>query len=192
MKRHEGPEHRRYRSPSRWLSVLLMTVAGVGLVLVSGMWYTAARQEQLMAEDVPFSMEGAQPLPLTEADIEAYQVESIARTLDGNGQASGYLLIARANGYKSKIRVQAVFAPNKQTVVSVRVLYQQETEYLGTRITGEGFLSQFAGRQAPMRLWITPGKGSPVDAISGSTISSQAVVDAVNSAYRYLKDHPEL
>lgn len=184
--------HRRYRSPSRWLSVLLMTLAGVGLVLLSGVWYTAARREQLTAQDISLSMDGAQALPLTEADAATYRVESVARTLDAAGQPTGYLLITRADGYKSKIRVQTVFAPDGQTVATVRVLYQQETEYLGTRITGEGFLSQFIGRQAPLRLWTTPGKGSPVDAISGSTISSQAVVAAVNSAYRYLQDHPEL
>lgn len=192
MKREENPEHRRYRPAPRRLALVLMLLAGAGLVVFSGVWYTAARQEQLTAQDVPFTMEGAQELPLTEADAATYQVESVARAVDGEGQTAGYLLITRANGYKSKIRVQTVFAVNKRTVVSVRVLYQQETEYLGSRITGEAFLSQFTGRQAPMRLWIHPTNGSPVDAISGSTISSGAVVDAVNGGYRYLQNHPEL
>ncbi len=186
------PDHRRYRSPARWLSALLMTAAGVLLVLLSGVWYTAARRPQLTAVEQPLTVSGAEELPITKAQQDTYGVESAARALDDEGQPAGYLLITAANGYKSRIRVQTVFALDKQTVASVRVLYQQETEYLGTRITGEGFLSQFSGRLAPMRLWIVPIEGSPVDGLSGSTISSQAVVDAVNNAQRFLQENGDL
>ncbi len=185
-------DHKRYRSPSRLFATLLMVVASVGLILLSGVWYTAARREQLTARPAEMAVGNTVAIPVTPQMTERYGLEAASRTLDEEGRPNGYLLITAANGYRSRIRVQTVFAEDRQTVVSLRVLYQQETEYLGTRITGEDFLSQFGGRLAPVRLWTTPVQGSPVDGLSGSTISAQAVVTAVNSGYEFLQQYDGL
>lgn len=182
-------DHKRYRSPSRLLATFLMVVASVGLILLAGVWYTAARQERLTSRPVEMAIGNTVTISVTPQMTERYGLEAASRTLDGEGRPNGYLLITAANGYRSRIRVQTVFAEDRQTVVSLRVLYQQETEYLGSRITGEEFLSQFGGRLAPMRLWTAPVQGSPVDGLSGSTISAQAVVNAVNGGYAFLQQY---
>ncbi|MBE6778001.1 MAG: FMN-binding protein [Ruminococcaceae bacterium] len=169
-----------------------MVVASVAVILLSGVWYNTARQPQLTVHGTSTPVEGTRPIPFTQEDAEAYGLEAASRTLDASGTPTGYLLITAATGYRSRIRVQTVFAEDRRTVVSLRVLYQQETEYLGTRITGEEFQAQFAGRLAPLRLWTVPGEGSPVDGLSGSTVSSQAVVKAVNGGYRFLQQHDGL
>lgn len=172
---------------SRWLSALLMTAASVGLVLLSGMWYTAARQPYLSTHPTAVAVTGAAPLEVAEDDMAAYGVLSAARSLDGAGNPNGYVIVSARTGYKSVIRVQSTFSADGTTLASVQVVSQDETEYLGSRITGESFTAPFSGRLLPMKLWTTAAPGSPVDGLSGSTISAQAVVDAVNNAHRFLQ-----
>ena len=90
-------------------------------------------------------------------------------------------------GYKSDIRVQSTFAADGETLAGIRVLSQDETEYLGSRVETAEFTSLFMGRRAPLKLRGSVTPGSPIDGLSGATISSQAVIEAVNNAYAYLQ-----
>lgn len=56
-----------------------------------------------------------------------------------------------------------------------------ETENVGSRVREEAFTRQFIGQTPPLTL------GDGIDAVSGATISSQAVIDAVNEAADFLK-----
>ncbi len=56
-----------------------------------------------------------------------------------------------------------------------------ETENVGGRVREEAFTRQFIGWTPPLTL------GDGIDAVSGATISSQAVIDAVNEAADFLK-----
>ena len=162
----------RYRGSRRILAFVVMLAISVGLVPLAAVWYNAARAQALTpAEGVTVPLSVVRVLELTEQEKEEYRVESAAQAEDAEGRVTGYLIITSARGYKSDIRV----------------LSQDETEYLGNRVESVDFTSLFAGRVAPMKLWGTATLGSPIDAISGSTVSSQAVVDAVNLAYAFLK-----
>ena len=54
-----------------------------------------------------------------------------------------------------------------------------ETEGLGALAREEGFTSQFVGKRPPVNM-------DDIDAISGATVTTKAVVDAVNEAYAFL------
>ena len=56
----------------------------------------------------------------------------------------------------------------------------QETEGVGSRVREDAFTQQFLGQTPPVTL------GEGIDAVSGATVSSQAVVDAVNEAAVFL------
>ncbi len=175
------------RPPSRWLAAVGMTALSLALWVLSGAWYTTARAAYLTPSDAAVPMAGARPLE-DRADLQAaYGVLSAAAALDGNGAVTGYVLITAKTGYKSTIRVQTTFTADGDRLAAIRVLSQNETEYLGTRVTGEAFTSGFAGRLMPVKLWPSAALASPVDGLSGSTISAQAVVEAVNNAHAYLK-----
>ncbi len=181
-------QDRRYRGASRLLAFFLMLAVSVGAVFASATWYTVARAEALTAtEDVTVPLSVARVIPVTAEEKVTYHVDSAAQAEDAAGQVTGYLIITTVRGYKSDIRVQSTFAADGETLAGIRVLSQDETEYLGTRIESVDFTSLFAGRRAPMKLWGSATPGSPIDAISGSTVSSQAVIDAVNNAYAFLK-----
>ena len=175
------------RHPSfRWLSALFMTAVSVGLVILSGVWYTTARQPYLISHPIGVTVVGADPLD-TDLPMEPYGVLSAARALDGQGRTTGYILVVAQTGYKSVIRLQCTFSADGTTLAGVQVISQDETPYLGSRITSHDFTASFAGRRMPIKLWTTTTLGSPVDGLTGSTISAQAVVDGVNNAHRYLQ-----
>lgn len=182
-------QDRRYRGSNRLLATALMLAVSVGTIFAAAGWYNTARAEQLTAtEGVSVPLAVARMMDVTPQEKDTYRVESAAQAQDAAGKATGYVIITTARGYKSDIRVQSTFTVDGETLAGIRVLSQDETEYLGTRIESVEFTAPFAGRRAPMKLWGTATHGSPIDAISGSTVSSQAVVDAVNHAYAFLQN----
>lgn len=60
-----------------------------------------------------------------------------------------------------------------------------ETEGVGSRVRDESFTQSFIGLTPPLKL------NEDIDAISGATVSSQAVVDAVNDAAAFLLQKEE-
>ncbi len=175
---------RRYRTARRWPTVLLMAAVSVGVVLLAGWAYPALRAEYLTPPtETAVTVDGATPIPVTPATLTSFGAQAVFRTPEG------YVAVeTTVRGYKSDIRVRSVFSPDGQTLVSLRVLAQNETEYLGERVQTAAFAAQFAGRRGPFKLWQAATVGSPIDALSGATVSSQAVVDAVNNAYALLEE----
>jgi len=102
----------------------------------------------------------------------------------------GYILKIRASGYAGDIVLLAGIDPGG-VIEAIEVLSHQETPGLGARITEPWFLGQFKGRPAtglkmsgihPVRnshLTSEAEISNGVQAISGATISSRAVLDAV-------------
>lgn len=177
-----------YRGPARRLAAAGMLALAVGLVMLSGWWYTAARRDRLTAHPAAVETVETERLPIPEEAAAAYGVVSVARALDGRGTPTGYVLVAVRQGYKSPIRVQCTFTVDGGLLAGIRILSQDETEYLGSRITAESFTGGFSGRLLPVKLWTSAAPGSPVDGLTGSTVSAQAVVDAVNGAHRFLQE----
>ncbi len=62
------------------------------------------------------------------------------------------------------------------TVAGIQVVSHSETPGLGSRVGDESFLSQFRGKSGQLAL------GRDVDAITGSTVSSRAILEGVNNA----------
>ena len=86
----------------------------------------------------------------------------------------GYCVKVTGSGYSGYLRI-IVGIDLKGTIKGVRILEHQETPGLGAKISGDSFLRQFTGKNAG-----TVSIGKDVDAITGATISSRAVTDAIN------------
>ena len=187
MKKHTDETPRRYARLTRCLPFAVAAlVLGVGLWPLAGMWYAAARQEELGSVSVTVDTANLEQLTVTEELRETYGLLFAARALDGSGQVSGYVVVTTATGYKSEIRVESTFSTDGGRLAGIRVLSQNETEYLGERVATEAFTVQFKGRKLPVKLAKSAAEGSPIDGLSGATVSSGAVVDAVNSAGDFL------
>lgn len=95
---------------------------------------------------------------------------------------AGFVLKAQAKGFNSQIEILAALDLNLK-VSQVRILSQNETPGLGTRITEGNFLERFKNRGLEDL--------NRVEAITGATISSGAVIKAVKGNLAGLKEELE-
>jgi len=70
------------------------------------------------------------------------------------------------------------------TINKVSVIDQKETPGLGTKVTEEKFKTQFMGKNPSSFKLKVKKDGGDVDAITAATISSRAVCDAIERAYK--------
>ena len=89
------------------------------------------------------------------------------------GRLVGYGLVVFAPGYSNEIKVMVAVDKDK-VIKGIKVLEQQETPGLGSKITEDCFAEQFKNKKAKELIL-----GENIDAISGATISSEAVIEAV-------------
>ena len=130
---------------------------------------------------------GKEP-PLALSDIDAVAnatitsqavVDAINQAYEasrGGVAAPDHATYSSAQGYAGPVAVSVTLDGN--TIVSVVVGDESfaETAFLGGKAKEEAFTSQFVGKTLPLAL-------SDIDAITNATITSQAVVDALNAAY---------
>ena len=100
---------------------------------------------------------------------------------DADGNIVGYAAAGTAYGYGSNVESTLALYPDGTIAgVSVGGADFAETSGLGAKAREPEFQSQFAGKTAPVAL---KQNGGEIDAISGATYTSNAVVTGVNDAY---------
>ena len=130
---------------------------------------------QAATDDTP---DEPQPLPTpaaeseTQTDDAATVSTSVAATTDGNGSWT-----ASAQGFAGPVAVTLTL-DDSLTIQSIEIGDDQfaETDGLGAKAKDAEFTDQFVGK-------ILPLKDGDIDAISGATITTNAVLDAVNAIY---------
>lgn len=142
------------------------------------------RQKQLPSA---LSFQETNPYELI-GDFDAIQL--VYRGAVGKYTA-GYSFELAPKGYAGPVVLRASIESATGTVTAVELVSQNETEGYGTRIAtdeGAAFLAKFAGKPAE-----NPAEG--VDGISGATVTSNAVLRAVEQAgafyTRYLIPAPD-
>ena len=96
------------------------------------------------------------------------------------------------NGFSGEIKLIVGFKPDGE-IVNIQVLQHKETPGLGSKMTqpGNKLLVSFVGKNpANLKMSVKKDDGD-IDALTASTISSRAYVDAVDRAYRALKMQTE-
>lgn len=112
-----------------------------------------------------------------------------------NGKYKLELYPARQNGIITSVAIKS-FSDNgfggkveliigmlmDGTVTGYKVIEQKETPGLGTKITEKKFSEQFIGLNAYRDKIRLKSDGGKIDAVTGATISSKAVIEAVKKA----------
>jgi RnfABCDGE-type electron transport complex G subunit len=118
-------------------------------------------------------------------DMSRYTKQDDIFIIYDNENTIGYAFLATGQGYGGNISI-LVGLQDEATVKAIKIVSQSETPGLGGRITAASFTDQFNG--LPINDVALTKNGGRVDAITGSTISSGAVVDAVrNTAIEKVK-----
>lgn len=91
------------------------------------------------------------------------------------GHNLGYCLFVEVKGFKEEI-VFVVGADTTGRCIGVKVLTSAETAGLGSLIIESDYLSQYIGKYKDLTL------NNDIDAVTGATISSRALLEGVNAA----------
>jgi electron transport complex protein RnfG len=111
-------------------------------------------------------------------DIDDYNFRDEYYEIYTGGAITGFAFIAKGRGYGGEINI-LVGINTDYAIKKITIIANTETPGLGTKISENFFIDQFAGLSSHE---ISLAKdGGKIDAITGATISSRAVVDAVRN-----------
>ncbi len=120
---------------------------------------------------------------LSDHGITGLTVNEVVKALDGNGKALGYCITVTSHeGYGGDIKLTVGISLD-ESVNGISILEISETPGLGMKAE-EVLQPQFAGKAATQFEVTKTGAMSDnqIDAISGATITSRAVTNAVNGS----------
>jgi Na+-translocating ferredoxin:NAD+ oxidoreductase subunit G len=187
--------------------VIICTVAagGVGITYVTTR--AKIRQRQTEREQSALQVVFGAEVTNRALNAEASRDERVYQVMGKDGVMMGYAAIGDGRGYSSLLRVLVGVNPDVNRVSGIMVLSQQETPGLGTRIvetksrkTWASVIKREAIEEDPIPWFQKQFEGLPrenvnlqtsntrgVDAITGATVTSHAVVDAVKNAIRKIE-----
>lgn len=178
--------------------VVLSAITGLSGLILSGLkvWTTPIIEEQVLTNvqgpalkqvfvdstNDPIADRKPLPLPGTENAVLVFPAIK-------DGKLQGVAMEAAGKGYGGDVNVIVGFDVSTGNLIGVSVTTHKETPGLGSRVQETSFTKQFKGKE-PAKA-VLKSAGGDVDAISGVTVSSVAVSDAVKQAatwYAALKD----
>ena len=161
------------------LALILLVITSVaGLILGGVNSMTAGIIEERAIEESLGAIEAFFPESddagiVDDGDVLGYDlVEEVYEVLEGDN-VIGYTIKTVANGYDGPIEILTGINMDGE-ITGIEILSQSETPGLGDRITEDDFKDQFAGQSSDTEL--------EVDALSGATVSRNAVVNGVSAA----------
>jgi len=98
--------------------------------------------------------------------------------LDRSNQPLGYAFKTETKGYSSTIEA-LVAVDLDSNIMKVKILSQNETPGVGTKITEPEFLDKFKGTRLNQAI--------QVDTITGATISSSSLIDSIEKDSKIIK-----
>lgn len=115
------------------------------------------------------------------SDVEYYLTEK-------DGETVGFIFTVESKGYGGNISVMTAVKTDGFVAAVQIVSADNETVGLGKNVTKEAFYNQFTGLSGDItakKFGTANKQNNEIDAVTGATISSKAVTDAVNTALEY-------
>lgn len=155
---------------------LIGAVASASLALVNSLTKPkiiaqARLEEEASLKEVLPQAENFKPVKIEE-EILYY------KAYDKAGKFAGVAFKASGKGYSSTIETIVGMIPEGE-ITAIKILSQNETPGLGAGVTESSFTGQFAGKNSSSL--------DEVQAITGATISSRAVIEAVQKKAEEIK-----
>lgn len=184
---------------------LLATLGLVGLLSGGGLALVFGWAEPLILENERLETlaainavvpGGGGSTPLAELLSDGGDLPQAFRVEGAGGETLGWALVGSGTGFQDKIRLMVGLSPDLSATRGLKVLKDNETPGLGTKIRDGAFPAQFAEPALALEGGLKVTKGArvsarEVEAITGATISSKAVVAIVNDAVAGLKPRLE-
>jgi electron transport complex protein RnfG len=172
--------------------VVFCSVAAGGLSLTYAVTKDQIEAQKRIEEAKAYSLalpavktaEGFTPLGAVARAIRAKHKE-VTKVLKGevDGDLKGYVIVVGPRGYGGPVQMAVGLTPDG-AITNVAVISSNETMGLGTKALEPAFIRQLAGKTARDPVQI----GKDIDAITGATRSSNAVVTGAREAVDVYKD----
>lgn len=143
-----------------------------------------------VAEDSLTQLIGEAPALFESKGIANINVDEVLSATDEAGNVLGYVVVVTTQeGYGGAITLSLGYSLDG-TVNGIEILSMNETAGLGAKAGGKEFKSQFTDKNVTEFTYTKTGAQdvSEIDALSGATITTKAVVDAVNAGLGFLTD----
>jgi len=143
---------------------------------------------ELLAEAAEFAEVADVPAETSDSRIRIKQVFAGRR----DGETVGYVVeIITGAGYGGDISMMVGILGAENRIAGVRILRHSETPGFGAVITRENFFRRFDGRSLALLSVVMRAEtaGNEFQAITSSTITSNAVVGAINEAIAWYDRH---
>jgi electron transport complex protein RnfG len=149
-------------------------LAGVNVITRSKITFQLKAEEQAALKEVMSSA-----AKFTEVKLKTHKEVLYYKAFDNQDKLIGFVFKASSKGYSSVIEtLTGIFLDDK--ISAIKVISLNETPGLGMRITEKEFTSRF-NNQNSLDL-------SGVQAITGATISSRAVINSVMKKAQEIKE----
>ncbi|MEW6555719.1 MAG: RnfABCDGE type electron transport complex subunit G [Elusimicrobiota bacterium] len=156
---------------------IICVIAGLALAVTSYFTSKKIAQRKLIAEQ-----EALKEVLPSASNFQAKDIYT--EGFDTQNNTVGYILKITAVGYSSEI--SALIGLDKEfKITGIKILSQNETPGLGTKIIEHSFLSQFIGKFSEEVL--LKKDGGKIDAITSATISSRAITNAIREKINEFK-----
>mgnify|MGYP000979716427 CR=1 FL=1 len=170
----------------------------ISAIVTMALALTNYATKEAIAQQTKIQEESARKEVFPEAETfeEIENINSILGTTDAeklvkevfsclkNGEVIGRVYLVESNGYGGVISM-SVGIDNSGKINGVKIISLSETPGLGSKVQEEPFISQFIGIEPKEPLTVVKSGGSKaeeIDAVSGATISSKAVVKGIQAA----------
>jgi len=144
------------------------------------------------------------PAAKRQRDDDRHAVDSVLAGYDAMGMLVGVAIETTGHGYQDTIRLIYGYSPHERAILGFRILESRETPGLGDRVeTDPAFMDQFrgltvhpsadgSGLEHPIELVAAGRKREPgesrepgqIDAVTGATVTSRAVTEAIDTSIR--------
>jgi electron transport complex protein RnfG len=156
---------------------LICLIAGVSLAGMNSLTRARIAHQGMVEEEA--SLKEVLPDAERFEAVRSREATAYYRAFDKEGNPAGIAFKASAKGYSSDIETMVGLDPSGR-ITAIKVLAQNETPGLGSNVADAPFCLQFRGSD--------PYSLEGVQAITGATISSAAVINSVKARAQKVRE----
>jgi len=183
-----------------WLLIVASFCFGLLIAVTNAALSPRIRQNEINKRNsmVTVLLPGAKDFILMEEQIEIQSLQGkkekveIYKAMSAADECVGWSFEAVGSGFADKIKLVIALDKNFEKIAGFDVLSSNETPGFGDQIKYDYYRDQFKGAPAGELKLVTIGERSKIDseivAISGATISSEAVVEIVSNSITKVKE----
>ncbi len=182
-----------------WLLVVSAFVFGLLLATTNAAWQGKIKQNEIdkfnNLAGALFAVEGVEfePVPdkMTVTLARGKQIEVEVKKAGSGDELLGWAFVCEGSGFQDKIKIVLAVDAGFEKLKGFGVLFSNETPGFGDKIKNAWYQDQFKGAPAKELTLSKTGDEAAIDdtivAISGATVSSEAVLEIVNNYVTQIK-----